>query len=710
MQQPKLLSKVWAALGLKNDIPDSRKTGIPNESATYEDGFPQITMTPIALGGKAPSGKDMNGILNELSAHTVYQNKGGIYKFDPTFAEKIGGYSKGAVLINNELDKLFISLLDENKTDFNSQNFTGKWEVISGVNFFVPKTQKATLQETGIVKLYSGYDSDSEEMAATPRVIKILKSWIDTITRNLGNYIPNSKKSSRLDSNSADDVATSAAVKAANDNANSRVPKVGDTEITGRHFFKNDNSWIGVISTDSATAGYDVTVKNGKFPQVTYGAAEVGNHGVEARIFVTSEGPNYEIDRRRHVLTVGITGEMWSAAYGQLHDYFHHDGKSYVVVKQDGGLAGLHINRQNGKRARVELINDKFWKFWLEDGYDIFMPEKGGTVALLEDVDNANDNANNRVSRAGDVMTGDLTVPHLFVVRSHSWLDVKSTESNGAGLDMTVSNAASAQASVEAVDVGNHTVEMRFHVMPPGYDFNITRRQVGMTLSGNGHIWAKPYGWLHDYFHHDGKSYVTVKQDDRGFAGLNINRRNGRKARVELFDDKCWKFWLEGNYDIFMPAKGGTVALLEDVTGTIRKDYSRTMLGTSSWDNGFGQVISVTGQTIVYPDGKIEQFFRLMNFRPMWFYQELSNGVRNNIQIPLQLWTAMPNKITDVNAQFSCSTSSTVPFSDEAYEWWRPSWAFEQQNGMKDRLYLYTVRHTGNQDEPVDLWIKVEGY
>ena len=64
MQQPKLLSKVWAALGLKNDIPDSRRTGIPNESATYEEGFPQITMTPIALGGKAPSGKDMNGILN----------------------------------------------------------------------------------------------------------------------------------------------------------------------------------------------------------------------------------------------------------------------------------------------------------------------------------------------------------------------------------------------------------------------------------------------------------------------------------------------------------------------------------------------------------------------------------------------------------------------------------------------------------------------
>ena len=75
----------------------------------------------------------------------------------------------------------------------------------------------ASLVKKGIVKLFSGYDSDAEDMAATPKAIKGLKALIDAITRNLGNYIPNSKKSSRVDSNSADDVATSAAVKAAYD-------------------------------------------------------------------------------------------------------------------------------------------------------------------------------------------------------------------------------------------------------------------------------------------------------------------------------------------------------------------------------------------------------------------------------------------------------------------------------------------------------------
>ncbi len=193
MKQPKLLSKPWADTGLKNNIPDGRGENIPAESATYEDGFPQITMTPIAMGGKAPSGKDMNGILNELSAHTVFQNQGGIYKFDSAFAEKIGGYSKGATLINDAFTQVFLSLVDRNKTNFNTQNFVGKWQVISGVDFFVPKTQVATLVQQGIVQLNSSTNSDSETQATTPKAVKIVKDLIDALTRNLGNYIPNSK-------------------------------------------------------------------------------------------------------------------------------------------------------------------------------------------------------------------------------------------------------------------------------------------------------------------------------------------------------------------------------------------------------------------------------------------------------------------------------------------------------------------------------------
>lgn len=110
--------------------------------------------------------------------------------------------------------------------------------------------KKASITQKGEVQLYSGYDSDSEELAATPKVIKILKGFIDSILRSLTNYIPNSKKSNAVNSNSSDTVATSAAVKIANDNANDRVAKSGDT-MTGDFLLKQgDYSGLSVYNNN----------------------------------------------------------------------------------------------------------------------------------------------------------------------------------------------------------------------------------------------------------------------------------------------------------------------------------------------------------------------------------------------------------------------------------------------------------------------------
>lgn len=132
MPQPKLLSKAWASDGLKNSIPTTRNGGMPQEGATYADGFPSITMTPISTGGKPPSGKDMNGVLHEISAHTVWQNQGGRYRFDQAFCDAVGGYPKGAVLINDALDTEYISLVDANTHNPNNGGNTGKWAIHAG--------------------------------------------------------------------------------------------------------------------------------------------------------------------------------------------------------------------------------------------------------------------------------------------------------------------------------------------------------------------------------------------------------------------------------------------------------------------------------------------------------------------------------------------------------------------------------------------------
>ena len=116
----------------------------------------------------------------------------------------------------------------------------------------------ASLVKKGIVKLFSGYDSDAEDMAATPKAIKGLKALIDAITRNLGNYIPNSKKSSAVDSNSAENVATSAAVKKAYDLANGKQSPATTLAGYGIGNFKIEN-FVDNVNTLQTDGIYAVT-------------------------------------------------------------------------------------------------------------------------------------------------------------------------------------------------------------------------------------------------------------------------------------------------------------------------------------------------------------------------------------------------------------------------------------------------------------------
>ena len=124
--------------------------------------------------------------------------------------------------------------------------------------FALSEIARATLTQYGVTQLYTGYDSQSEDLALTPKTGYQLKQLIDSNTRALGNVIPNSKKSSAVNSNSAETVATSAAVKTAydkgveaktaadnaNSNANGRVSKSGDT-MTGNFSIKNGD-WSGI--------------------------------------------------------------------------------------------------------------------------------------------------------------------------------------------------------------------------------------------------------------------------------------------------------------------------------------------------------------------------------------------------------------------------------------------------------------------------------
>ncbi|MDR9913354.1 gp53-like domain-containing protein [Enterobacter cloacae] len=114
---PARILKAFGLNGLKNTIPTDSSTSTDNNGvATFDKGFPQITMQPLIAGGIPPSGKDMNGILYALSLKEQWADAGMSYPFNSDFATAISGYPKGAVLLNSQQSGKWLNLTDGNST------------------------------------------------------------------------------------------------------------------------------------------------------------------------------------------------------------------------------------------------------------------------------------------------------------------------------------------------------------------------------------------------------------------------------------------------------------------------------------------------------------------------------------------------------------------------------------------------------------------
>lgn len=253
---------------------------------------------------------------------------------------------------------------NNNPNESNSQYWV-RW------GFALSEIAQATLTQYGITKLYTGYDSQSENLALTPKTAYQLKQLIDSNTRALGNVIPNSKKSSAVDSNSEDTVATSKSVKTAydkgveaktaaenahsaannaqhtanegiskaneaNSNANGRVSKSGDTmtgslAITG----SQPGGFANGLILKNKAGGQNTSVfvdfyQSGNFPRASMWMRDAGNNSTQIEFLNTPEGANFYTDSRQNVLTITSSGDLWSKAYGWLHDKFASKNEVYA--------------------------------------------------------------------------------------------------------------------------------------------------------------------------------------------------------------------------------------------------------------------------------------------------------------------------------------------------------------------------------------------
>lgn len=92
--QPTPIPMPFAQNGNKNTIPENGTEG--KGDASFALGFPQITETPLSIGGLPPSRKDFNGIFNLLSMFAFFGQSGG--KF--SWSNKLN-YMPPAVIYHN---------------------------------------------------------------------------------------------------------------------------------------------------------------------------------------------------------------------------------------------------------------------------------------------------------------------------------------------------------------------------------------------------------------------------------------------------------------------------------------------------------------------------------------------------------------------------------------------------------------------------------
>lgn len=90
-----IIPQPFANGGSHADIPNAA-TG--TNRASFQEGWGEITSTPIGDGGLPPNRLDFNGLGYIATAFAFALQQGKFWSFDVNVANAIGGYPKGAVL------------------------------------------------------------------------------------------------------------------------------------------------------------------------------------------------------------------------------------------------------------------------------------------------------------------------------------------------------------------------------------------------------------------------------------------------------------------------------------------------------------------------------------------------------------------------------------------------------------------------------------
>jgi hypothetical protein len=447
----------------------------------------------------------------------------------------------------------------------------------------------AGTQTKGIVQLTSSVESESEELGLTAKAGKYLASLIAKIPESLTGYIKTTSKSSSIDSESNETVATSNAVKQAydkaveaNNNADSKVPKNGNTTINGILRAKNSLSggwsafqletsqgyWQLEVHPDShkdANRRFNMvfTPDTGKRINLSFPAISRDGDTVAYRSWAVDKSgdtmtgtlilPNIEVTSNntgRNIKVgddafigdvnvsnaIGIMGNFdykkGFIAFGEAKKRFGYDGNKFIAdgyleVPQSG--YGSYANQYAANAPYIVTSVGSI-------GRDTYHPFIKGLV--------------NTAGAYGAAFS----------------LGYTTSQSGGAGFGRGIIHLIE--------DNGNHKLW--------SFEHNGDFVSSGDVKTGSRSL---------NKTHQDDFNFVSVKQAV-GLGGLHINRQDGKRARFEL-NGYHFKLWVEDRYEINFPERGGTVALASEVVSDIRLGSMIHKHEGNSFDNGY--VVSGSG-------------------------------------------------------------------------------------------------------------------
>lgn len=312
---------------------------------------------------------------------------------------------------------------------------------------------------------------------------------------------------------------------------------------------------------------------------------------------------------------VNISSNQWERLRATLPDTSHWRWEVHPNSATDPRFNFVYRFPDGTQRylnfPTLEKHEKVAYQSWIESKIsDSVSSESSTTVATSKAVKIANDNANGRVSKSGDTMTGKLVIEHS-ASRTHGNAGI-ALVNTGGGRGTAVhfdghflSNKVN-KGGLHITDTGDGGAEVAILTTPAG-DPNTDRRQTAMIINNNGALWVKHYGWLHDYFaklsdvftkgrfqsqfyqnHYEGAGVYRIPiTDNAGIkiiimrAGLSVSGKN-TLLLPERFDGFCIPTACdvgEGRYSVGISMNGNQQV---DVWGRASMGVHITIIG---WGN-----------------------------------------------------------------------------------------------------------------------------